>query len=106
MSTLISRNISLAGRRTSLRLERAVWDALDEIAQREGRTINEICSLVDRMRTERTLTASVRVYVLDYYRAAATPPGHAAAGHGLLPEERVTAPPGPVREDTPLSKSA
>jgi predicted DNA-binding ribbon-helix-helix protein len=35
-STLINRNVSLSGRRTSFRLEQGMWDALDEICHREA----------------------------------------------------------------------
>jgi predicted DNA-binding ribbon-helix-helix protein len=84
MSTLVSRNVTLAGRRTSLRMERAVWDALEEICRREAQSLHELVQRIDINRRERTLTAGVRVFVLEYYRAAATEAGHAAAGHGTL----------------------
>lgn len=85
MTSMVSRNVVIAGRRTSLRLEQAIWDALEEIAVREGLSVNEVCTRVDRARPERSLTASVRVYVLDYFREAATDAGHLAAGHGEAP---------------------
>ena len=84
MSTLVSRNVSLAGRRTSLRLEQPIWDGLEEICVREGRSLNDVCADVEAARPERTLTASIRVFVLQYFRDAATEEGHAAAGHGRL----------------------
>jgi predicted DNA-binding ribbon-helix-helix protein len=82
MSTLVSRNVTLDGRRTSLRLERAMWDALEEICRRENQSIHDVCAHVERTRAERTLTAGIRVFILEYFRAAATEAGHAAAGHG------------------------
>ncbi len=84
MSTLMSRNVTLQGRRTSLRLERAMWDALEEIRARERQSMHELCAHIDRTRSERTLTAGIRVYILEYFRRAATEAGHAEAGHGLL----------------------
>jgi predicted DNA-binding ribbon-helix-helix protein len=84
MSTLVSRNITLQDRRTSMRLEPAMWDALDEICRREGRTIHELCTMVDRQRRESKLTAAIRVFVMAYYRAASTDAGHAGAGHSPL----------------------
>ena len=78
MSTLVSRNITLQDRRTSMRLEPAMWDALDEICRRE------VCTMVDRQRRESKLTAAIRVFVMAYYRAASTDAGHAGAGHGPL----------------------
>jgi predicted DNA-binding ribbon-helix-helix protein len=72
MGSLITRNVVLNGRRTSLRLEGAIWDALEEIAAREGCSVNALCAYVDKNRDERSLTASIRVYVLRYFREAAT----------------------------------
>ncbi len=82
LSSLINRNVVVAGRRTSVRLEAAMWDALFEIERREGRTVHEICTEVDTTRRESTLTSGLRVYILGYYREAATPGGHTRAGHG------------------------
>ena len=82
MSSLVNRNIVVSGRRTSVRLEPQMWDALGEIALFEGKSVHEVCSDVDRFRRESTLTAGLRVFILRYYRDAATPEGHARAGHG------------------------
>lgn len=41
-SSLISRNITVRGHRTSIRLEPEMWDALKDIAHREGTTIHNI----------------------------------------------------------------
>ena len=82
LSSLINRNVVVAGRRTSVRLEVSMWDALLEIQRREGRTVNEICTEVDATRRESTLTSGLRVYILEYYRKATTPSGHTRAGRG------------------------
>jgi len=68
---LICRNVSVNGRRTSLRMEPMLWDALCEICDREGRTLNEICSRIDERRNAANLTASIRVFIISYLRAAA-----------------------------------
>lgn len=70
-SGLVNHNIVLDGRRTSVRLEPQMWDALNEIARREGRTIHDICSEVDADRVQSTFSASLRVYILTYFRSAA-----------------------------------
>jgi len=41
-STLVSRNVVISGRRTSVRLEPEMWDALREICQRERSTIHQV----------------------------------------------------------------
>lgn len=82
-STLISRNITVVGRRTSVRLEPEMWSALREIARREDCKIHDICSLIHlRKNPDTSLTAAIRVFLMLYYRAAATEEGHRRAGHG------------------------
>jgi predicted DNA-binding ribbon-helix-helix protein len=78
-STLITRNITVCGHRTSMRLEPEMWDALVEICQGKGRTVHEICSDIDRERSESTLTSAMRNFIVNYFRMAsvkapATPP--------------------------------
>ncbi len=96
VAPLKSQNIMIGGHRTSIRLEPSMWDALGDIAQREGQTIDELCGAIDlrleeqarRKGVERaemsvTLTSAVRVLTTSYYRRAATEEGHARAGHGV-----------------------
>lgn len=82
-STLISRNITVSGRRTSVRLEPEMWTALREISRREQCKVHDICSLIHLRKNPKTsLTAAIRVFLMLYYRAAATDEGHKRAGHG------------------------
>ncbi|MCB9991664.1 MAG: ribbon-helix-helix domain-containing protein [Rhodospirillales bacterium] len=82
-STLISRNITVLGRRTSVRLEKEMWQSLRAIAKRENCKIHDICSLIHlRKNPDTSLTAAIRVFLMLYYRAAATEEGHRKAGHG------------------------
>ena len=81
---LISGNVRVAGRRTSIRLEPALWEALREICAREAKTVHDLVTDIARQRTQSTLTASVRVYLMTYFKTAATEDGHRRAGHGLM----------------------
>jgi len=54
-----------------MRLEPELWDALADIADREGRTVNEICTEVDGRRRKSTLTGAIRVFIVTYFRALA-----------------------------------
>lgn len=82
-SSLISKNITVRGHRTSIRLEPEMWDALKDIAQRESTTIHNICSLISmRKAPDTSLTAAIRVFLMLYFRAATTTDGHIRAGHG------------------------
>ncbi|MCZ6448149.1 MAG: ribbon-helix-helix domain-containing protein [Alphaproteobacteria bacterium] len=83
-TTLVNRNVTIEGRRTSLRLEPTMWDAFDEICHRETITRNQLCETIYQFKHASTLTAGVRAFVVNYYRAAATEDGHASMGHGAL----------------------
>lgn len=80
---LVPRNITVDGRRTSVRLEPETWDALHEIARREQVSVHDVCTIVAQRRTRSSLTAALRVFVLGYFRAAATESGHLKVGHGV-----------------------
>ena len=83
-STLVNRNVFVGERRTSLRLEPVMWDALAEICRREEMSLRELCGAIDSRRQASSLTAAIRVFILTYFRAAATEEGHASIGHGRL----------------------
>lgn len=93
-SRLQSRNVSVNGHRTSLRLEQDVWDALEEICARENMTVHETCTHVEQRRKGSSRTAAVRTFILGYYRSAASDTGHMRAGHGRLPKREGDSKPG------------
>jgi predicted DNA-binding ribbon-helix-helix protein len=82
-STLVNRNVTVDGHRTSIRLEPAMWQALNMVCQRENKTLNELVTIIARSRNQSTLTAGIRVFLLTYFQAAATDEGHVRAGHGI-----------------------
>lgn len=82
---MIARNVTVGGNRTSLRMEPAMWDAVTEVVEREGTTIHAFCTKVARGRGAASMTAAIRVFALNYFRAAATETGHRGAGHGKAP---------------------
>lgn len=85
VSALISRNITVLGKRTSIRLESQMWVALKEIAERECCSIHDLCSLIaSRRKVDLSLTASIRIFLMLYFKAASTEEGHKKAGHGGL----------------------
>jgi predicted DNA-binding ribbon-helix-helix protein len=82
-SSLVSRNVTIASHRTSIRLEPDMWDGLREISRREHLSIHEIATAVSgRKPANSSLTAAIRVFVMAYFRATATEEGHSRAGHG------------------------
>lgn len=71
-SALVLRNVTAKGRRTTIRLEPEMWDALAEIARREGYTQTQLCTLIaDGQPLGLSFTASVRMFILTYFRTAA-----------------------------------
>lgn len=85
---LISRNVTVDGHRTSLRLEPETWAALDEICQLEETNVHALCSLIERHRRGTSRTSAVRVFIVSYFRAAARGVGRPPAGvvADMLPE--------------------
>lgn len=82
-TTLVLKNVTVNNKRTSIRLEPEMWSELKNIAQREQCTIHDICSLINLRKSKHSsLTAAIRVFLMLYFRAAATESGHEKAGHG------------------------
>jgi len=89
VSRLINRNVVAGRGRTSMRLEPELWDALLEICERESQDMSTLVRQVEQAGHEGGRTSAVRVFVLSYFRAAATEQGHGFAGHGTLPRSRL-----------------
>ncbi|MCC6716514.1 MAG: ribbon-helix-helix domain-containing protein [Acetobacteraceae bacterium] len=82
VSRLINRNVTATGGRTSMRLEPELWSALEEICHREGMTLADLIKSIEHRVHPGGRTSAVRVFVLTYFRTAASEDGHRAAGHG------------------------
>ena len=63
-SSLINRNVTINGRRTSLRLEPAFWAALERLAAARGQTVGALVSEIAVAPRDGSLTSAVRVWVL------------------------------------------
>lgn len=64
---LVTGNVRIAGRRTSIRLESALWSALDVICTRENLSKHELCSKIAASRQKRTsVTSAIRAYIVKY----------------------------------------
>ena len=82
-SSLVSRNVTVGNHRTSVRLEPDMWSGLREICRREHLTLHDVATVVSARKSPNTsLTAAIRVFVMAYFRMAATEEGHNGAGHG------------------------
>jgi len=65
----LSRSITINGRRTSIRMEHSLWEALAEVADQEQTGLRDLIAMVDGIRGDHGLTASLRVFVVNYYRS-------------------------------------
>src|SRR4029079_18700520 len=84
-SSLVIRNVVVGGHRTSVRLEPVMWEALRDISGRRTLTVHDLVTEIDRSRTASSLTAAIRVYIVDFYRVASLPDGEAAIPPRHLP---------------------
>jgi predicted DNA-binding ribbon-helix-helix protein len=65
-----ARNIYLGPRRTSLRLEAVMWEALADIAEDQDKTVNDVILELSRERPhDLNLSAEIRVLIVEFYRA-------------------------------------
>jgi len=56
-----------------------MWAALQDIALRLRVTMHVLVTDIDRERTASSLTAAIRVYIVDFYRALALSAGQPQA---------------------------
>ena len=61
--TVKKRSVLISGHPTSVSLEPAFWDALKDIAQRRGCSVNALIVSIDQGRTG-NLSSALRVFVL------------------------------------------
>ncbi len=61
------RSVEIAGHRTSVSIEAPFWDALKELAERDGLSLNELITKIDDNRAG-NLSSAIRVYVLKAFR--------------------------------------
>ncbi len=65
------RSVLVAGHRTSVSLEDAFWQALADLAQARGQSVNRLIGEIDAARTT-NLSSAIRVHVLKSLQARLT----------------------------------
>ena len=80
-SRLINRNINAGRGRTSMRLEPELWEALEEICDRERMTMRDLVRGIERSEHASGRTSAVRVHIINYFRAAACLGSQAQSRH-------------------------
>jgi predicted DNA-binding ribbon-helix-helix protein len=77
---LRKRSLSIAGHRTSVSLEEPFWDALREIAEARGRSVQALVGEIDAGRGGQNLSSAIRVFVLGEVRSLPEHPDRPMAG--------------------------
>ena len=70
---MLTRNVIIQEKRTTIRLASAVWEALDELCMRERVSRHELCSRIEAKRSGVNRAQAVRAEVVNYYRLALKP---------------------------------
>ncbi len=52
-----------------MRLEPVMWEALSDICLREKKKLSEICELIDQHKGGFTLTSTLRLFMVCYFRS-------------------------------------
>lgn len=68
-SAIRKRSVTLDGHKTSVTVEDDFWEALAEIAKRQGLTMASIIEQIDRDRLSSNLSSGIRLFVLNEVRA-------------------------------------
>ena len=63
MAKDLKRSLTIAGHRTSLSLEPEFWQALQDAARAEKKTLAGLVGEVDRFRGTRNLSSAIRVWL-------------------------------------------
>jgi predicted DNA-binding ribbon-helix-helix protein len=63
MAKDLKRSLTIAGHRTSLSLEPEFWQALQDVARAEKKTLASLVGEVDRTRGSRNLSSAIRVWL-------------------------------------------
>ena len=64
----ICRSIKVGHRRTSIRMEREFWDALDGIKESRGLTMQQVLNQATDGDNSSNRTASIKAWILAFYR--------------------------------------
>jgi predicted DNA-binding ribbon-helix-helix protein len=70
-SPIAKRSVSIKGHFTSVSLEDAFWQGLQEIAASRGLTMRDLIRIIDSERKRGNLSSAIRLFVLSHYRGQA-----------------------------------
>jgi predicted DNA-binding ribbon-helix-helix protein len=80
-TTVDRRSIVIDGRKTTVSLEDAFWNALKEIATGRNMTRSHLIGAINSGRQQINLSSAVRLFVLGFYKDQRKKAGRGASGH-------------------------
>ena len=72
-SLIVIHPILIAGHKTSISVEDAFWNRLNEFAADRNMTLSDLVTTINSKRKHNNLSSAVRLFVLDHYRRQAVP---------------------------------
>jgi predicted DNA-binding ribbon-helix-helix protein len=69
-SPIEKHSVVIGGRKTSISLEDAFWEALKSIAAARPATLSVLMTSINSERQAGNLSSAIRLFVLDHYQAA------------------------------------
>ena len=86
MKSLIRKHtVVINSRKTSITVEDAFWEALQEIATARGTSVANVISLIDAHHPNTNLSSAIRVTALEFYRDRKLPSWLRSGRHQLPP---------------------
>jgi predicted DNA-binding ribbon-helix-helix protein len=70
-SPIVKRSVVLAGHKTSVSLEDAIWQGLKEIATSRQTKLSDLIARINIDREHRNLSSALRLFVLSHYQSRA-----------------------------------
>jgi predicted DNA-binding ribbon-helix-helix protein len=89
-SQVVKRSIVIAGHKTSVSLEEALWRSLKEIAGERETTLSELVASIDSGRRHGNLSSAIRLFVLDHFRTGAS--SHRGSSENSLEQQGAARP--------------
>jgi predicted DNA-binding ribbon-helix-helix protein len=65
---MILKNVVVNGRRTSMRLEKEVWNALSDSCKEHDISLKTLCSQIEETKDTSGLSSAMRIHALNFYR--------------------------------------
>jgi predicted DNA-binding ribbon-helix-helix protein len=73
MNKWMKRSVKIRGQILQVSLEAPFWLAIDQIAQRQNTTTQDLVALIDSGRRNANLSTAIRIFAVNHYRSLHLP---------------------------------